>query len=146
MIVAPRPLIVRCQSASAGDGARRLAGSFPPQNRHASFVDWSSLNSVPFVITLATVVSCVWCQFIRTATTKGSGCAKGWRARALKGTQRRRSGLLTPFGGRVLQRFGGGSLPNLSAPAASILSEEFSVKRGRRKEFLTKCSTRWCSK
>jgi len=33
------------------------------------------------------------------------------------------AGLLTPFGGQVLWRFGGGSLPNMSSPAASKLSE-----------------------
>jgi len=48
------------------------------------------------------------------------------------GRARRRSGLLTPFGGRVLQRFRGGSLLKISAPAASIVRESLLNQRGRR--------------
>ena len=40
-------------------------------------------------------------------------------------------GLLAPFGGRVLQRLGGGSLPKISAPAASVVTE--TLVHGRRK-------------
>jgi len=55
------------------------------------------------------------------------------------------SGLLTPFGGRVLQRFRGGSFPKISAPAASIWSQSFVHQTGTEestKQTLGTCNMR----